>query len=120
MLTTRTGNHYPGKAWGTQRNAWAQEVWVQAILQVQRLKSDGWDLKALPLRCPVKLSGVIRYPDTRTADLDGVIGSLGHVLERAGVIANDKLIVAVAFENGMPVPKGCVTMTLETEWMKTV
>lgn len=118
---TRTGHQYPDKAWGVQRDQWAMEMKVDAMVQIRQLKQDGWDVKALPLTCPVKLSGVIYYPDNRIADLDGVCGAIGHVLERAGLIANDKQIEAYgSWDRGVNVPGGRLQLTLQTEWAKGI
>lgn len=95
------GRKYPDKAWAVQRDAWAVSAKQQAYLQYTYKKADGVDIQKLPLSCPIKLSGVVRYPDKREADLDGVIGAIGHVLERAGIITNDKQIHAVDFTTGL-------------------
>ena len=120
MNVTRTGKHYPDKEWASQRDAWVLIVKTSARKQCTERAISGWDVKALPMTCPIKLTGVIRFPDKRVADLDGVIGALGHVLERAGVIKNDKQIMAVNMiisASGTPDTAG-VWCQIETEWVR--
>lgn len=118
---TRTGKQYPDAAWGKQRDEWAMVVEVDAMEQIRRMKKDGWTVKPLPLTCSVKLSGVIHYPDNRIADLDGVCGAIAHVLERAGLIANDKQIEAYgSWDRGVNVAGGMIRLTLQTEWVKGI
>ena len=116
---TRTGKQYPDKAWGKQRDEWSLTTKVQAQEQIKRMFQDGWSVKYLPLTCPVRLSGVIHYPDNRIADLDGVCGALAQVLERAGIIAYDKQIQAYGrWDRGVNVDGGKVTLTLDTVWIR--
>ena len=120
MKTTRAGRHYPDKDWAAQRDEWVWKAQAAARKQCDDHAAQGWDTKALPLSCPIKLSGVVRFPDKRVADLDGVIGAIGHVLERAGVIQNDKQIISVAIDisaSGTPTTAG-IWCRIETEFVR--
>ena len=122
MKTTRTGRHYPDAEWAAQRDAWVLVVKAAARKQYNGAAANGWTIKPLPFSCAVKLSGMIRFPDKRVADLDGVIGALGHVLERAGIIQNDKQIVSVAMTIsalGTPATAG-IWCQVETEFLRPV
>src|SRR3990167_10815937 len=75
--------HYPLKAWAEWRDRVVGEIWTQ--------------YEGAPLGAQCRIS--VRYwaGDRRRRDVPGMEDALWHCLERAGVIADDKLFMETHF-----------------------
>jgi len=79
MQVTRMGHHFPKPEWAAWRN--------QAVLQIKSQLPMGFKTITEPI------SVVVNYTksDKRRRDVPGMADALYHVLERAGVLADDSL-----------------------------
>ena len=113
VQTTRTGQHYPKPKW----KAWRDEM-VQQIRASSR-PIHGWTVHT-SLTVPCKAHVVFRHGDRRRRDVAGMLDALCHVLERAGVVKDDSLIVDWEVITSAVVHKHpSVWLKLETEWTRT-
>lgn len=80
LLDPRTGRHYPSPEWAKWRNQAVHQLWVQR----GRLGTLFLD--------PVAI--VVDYypPDKRRRDATALLDALFHVMEHAGIVADDSLI----------------------------
>ena len=90
MRVGRNGRHYPTKRWA----AW-RDIQLMAIkLSVHRLgKFEQGHQRLPPITTPCSAKVVFTHADKRRRDVPGMLDALCHVLERAGVVKDDSLIV---------------------------
>lgn len=100
--TTRSGHRYPEARFV----AWRQDALFELQTQLQ-------GVQGLPYRHPVALQVVYCAKDRRRRDLDAMLGTLGHLLERAGVLADDSLIQALEWQPTGQAKAPCVHMTVK-------
>lgn len=109
MQVTRTGKHYPKPAWAKWRDEMVRQISYNAR-QGHRF-----------IDCPMKVHVVFRHGDRRRRDVAGMIDALCHILERAGVVKDDSLIVDWDVSTSAVVhAKPSVWIRLESEWTRTV
>ena len=87
MQIGRDGRHYPTKRWA----AWRDEA-VSSI-QIDFRMQGNWDGITNAVAIPCKATIIFTHADRRRRDVAGLIDALSHVLERAGVIKDDSLLV---------------------------
>lgn len=111
LQVTRTGHRYPKPAW----KAWRDEM----LIQVHNAVIEGPWRFPHPITTPCKAHVVFRHGDRRRRDVAGMLDALCHVLERAGVVKDDSLIVDwdVATSSVIHAKPG-VWIRLETEWIR--
>jgi len=100
VKNTRTGHRYPNKRFVDWRTDAMQQITQQCG------RPD-------PIAHPIKLIVDYTPGDKRVRDVAGMLDALGHLLERAGVIAHDGLIRDCAwheFEMNRAQPQACVTL----------
>lgn len=98
MKVTRTGRHYPNRLFEQWRN--------HAVFQT-RLHYHG-----KPITEPVKATIHYTAQDRRRRDVPAILDALWHVLERAGVVADDCLIRDVDFTTDYDKHKPSVKIVL--------
>ena len=79
MQVSKTGHHYPKKAWADWRDA--------AVIHA-RYQAGGKTFTT-----PVSMTAYFWLADRRRRDLTGLEDSIFHLLERAGILKDDSLIV---------------------------
>jgi len=83
MGVTRTGRHYAKPTFARWRD--------DAVRQIRCQLPSGW--KPIDVPCNVRLDYVAG--DKRRRDMPAVLDAVWHVLEKAGVVADDTLLWAV-------------------------
>lgn len=85
IMRTRSGGSFIAQS--VQHNAWAESAILQMRGQAmcQRPRSAG------PMEIAVNLSALV-YRDRAAGDLGNFLAAICDALERAGVVANDRLI----------------------------
>lgn len=96
---TRSGHCYPLPRWAK----WRDEM----ILQIRRPPK--------PITELLKATLVFTHADKRRRDIPGMMDALWHVLERAGVIADDSQIVAGEWQTNLPPCKDLAGVTIKLE-----
>ena len=87
MGVTRAGRHFPRATF----RRWRDGAVAQVSAQVAR--HDG-----LPICAPCHAMIAYHPGDRRRRDVPAILDALWHVLERAGVVADDALLTRVTFE----------------------
>ena len=80
MGVSRTGHHFPKKNWAKWRD--------EAVQQIQAQMPTGYP----PFTEPVNVRLEYWAGDRRRRDQPAILDSIFHVMERAGVVADDTLI----------------------------
>lgn len=80
IIITRSGLRFPKPAWAAWRDA--------AVMEVKRQLPAGFR----PLTEPVNVRLDYVAGDKRRRDMPAIIDSIWHVLEKAGVVADDTLL----------------------------
>lgn len=80
MMVTRLGRHFPKKSWAKWRDAKVAEVRGQL--------PRSWK----PISVPTKIELEYVSGDRRRRDQPAIIDAIFHVLEKAGVVADDTLL----------------------------
>ncbi len=83
MGVTRTGRHYAKPTFARWRD--------DAVRQIRCQLPSGW--KPIDVPCNVRIDYVAG--DRRRRDMPAVLDAVWHVLEKAGVVADDTLLWAV-------------------------
>jgi Holliday junction resolvase RusA-like endonuclease len=80
MIVTRTGRHFPKPEWAKWRDAAVMQVKTQLTLGFKTFTE------------PVNMQLDYFHGDKRRRDMPAILDSIFHVLEKAGVVADDTLI----------------------------
>lgn len=106
MQITRTGRHYPTKRWA----AW-RDLQVQLVLYTY----DAHKLTRPLITTPCSAKIVFTHADKRRRDVPGMLDALCHVLERAGVVKDDSLIVNWDVQTNLPPCRELAGVTIKLE-----
>ena len=80
MIVTRSGHRFPKKSWAVWRDA--------AVAEVRKQLPAGW----APIDFPVRVELAYVAGDRRRRDFPAICDAVWHVLEKAGVVADDTLL----------------------------
>lgn len=80
ICITRSGHRYPNKEWAAWRDI--------AVYEVKRQIPKGFK----PITTPTDMSLVYIAGDKRRRDMPAIVDSIFHVLEKAGIVADDTLL----------------------------
>ena len=103
---TRTGHRYPNKAWA----AWRDD----AVSQVRCQLPAGFK----PFDQPVNMRLAYHAGDRRRRDMPAILDSIFHVLERAGVVADDTLIWVTSSSRDYDKARPRACIVLEGKFLK--
>ena len=112
MQIGRDGRHYPLPRWAKWRDEMVRQVIPFTIIKGKRF--------SYCIEQPCKAHVVFRHGDRRRRDVAGMLDALCHVLERAGVVKDDSLIVDWDVATSAVIhDKPSVWIRLETQWTRT-
>ena len=100
QVDPRTGRHYPTKRFA----AWRDE-------QVMKCKRPSYQ----PIGDLLSAKVVFTHADKRRRDVPGMLDALCHVLERAGVVKDDSLIVNWDVQTNLPPSKAMAGVQIRLE-----
>ena len=80
ITVTRTGHRFPNRAWAAWRDI--------AVAEVRAQLPAGW----MPISEPVNVALHYIAGDKRRRDCPAIVDAAWHVLEKAGVVADDTLL----------------------------
>ena len=90
MGVPRNGRHYPLPEWA----AWRDEMVLAVKQQIPCVQTRSFKVMGIPyINDYCKATIVFTHADKRRRDIPGMLDALCHVLERAGVVKDDSLIV---------------------------
>lgn len=111
MQIARNGTHYPLPRWA----AWRDEHVLAVRHSASRQVPVGSGSKPFPLTGLLKATVSLTHADKRKRDVPGMLDALCHVLERAGVVKDDSLIVQWDVSTNLPPCKALAGCTIKLE-----